>query len=109
VFRLYRAVSPEELADLLAHGSFRPGPNSLLGKWFAETREAAQRWGELLYPAGVFHVVLVEIPQDVADQMFCLPLLDQIGPARYADGDVLAALNQQHRGISEVPLITGGP
>jgi hypothetical protein len=103
LFRLFRAVSPEELADISAHGGFRPGPNSLLGKWFAETPEAARRWGRLLYPDGVFHVIQLDVPQDVADQMFRLPLLDQIGPARYAEGDLLESINQQHQGMAECP------
>lgn len=110
MFRLYRAVSSDELADIAAHGGFRTGPNSLLGKWFAETPEAAQRWGLLLYQGSGFHVVQLDVPVDVTDQMFRLPSLDQIGPARYAEGDVLALVNQQHQGISEVPLtIAGGP
>jgi hypothetical protein len=46
----------------------------------------------------------------VADNMFCLPTLDQIGPARYADEAILTLVNQRHQGISEVPTtIVGGP
>ena len=101
MIRLYRAVSPEELADLQTFGEFRPGQNSLLGKWFAETPGAAQRWGDLLYQGQFFHLVEVDVPSDVADAMFCLAMLDQIGPARYAEGDVLTALNQRHQGIRE--------
>jgi hypothetical protein len=96
-------VSSEELADIAVYDGFRFGPNSLLGKWFAETPEAARHWGQLLYPGGVFHVIQADVPSDIADQMFRLPLLDQIGPARYAEGDVLASINQQHQGITEVP------
>jgi hypothetical protein len=103
VIRLYCAVSPDELADLQTFGEFRPGQNSLLGKWFAETTEAAQRWGELLYQGQVFHVVEVDVPSDIADVMFCLTMLDQIGPARYAEGDALTELNQRHQGIRECP------
>jgi len=103
VIRLYRAVSPEELADLQSFGAFRPGQNSLLGKWFAETRDAARRWGDLLYQGQQFHLIELDVPSDVADAMFCLAMLDQIGPARYAEGDVLTALNQGHHGIRECP------
>jgi hypothetical protein len=110
LFRLYRVISPDELADIATYGGFRPGPNSILGKWFAEEEADGRRWGQLLYLGGVFHVVQLDIPQDVADLMFRLPLLDQIGPARYADGEVLELINRQHQGICEVPLtISGGP
>ncbi|MBI2804024.1 MAG: hypothetical protein HYX68_03465 [Planctomycetes bacterium] len=111
MIRLYRAVSPEELADIADQGGFRAGSNSLAGKWFAETAEAAKRWGEFLYPSPseAFHVIQVEIPRHVADQMFRLGQLDQIGPARYAEGDVLELVNQNHQGISSVPVIAGGP
>lgn len=81
-----------------------------MGKWFAETLDHARRWGRALYQEAVFHVMQLEIPTDLADQMFRLPLLDQIGPARYAEGDLLTLVNQQHQGISESPLtISGGP
>jgi hypothetical protein len=103
LIRLYPALGSDELADIAAYGGFRPGPNSLLGKWFAETPQAARSWGQLLHPGDVFHVVHLNVPQDLADQMFRLPLLDQIGPARYAEGDLLASINQQHQGIAEVP------
>jgi hypothetical protein len=110
LFRLYRAVSFDELADIAAWGGFRAGPNCLEGEWFAETHQAAQQWGQLLYQGSLFHVVQLDIPLDVADQMFRLPALDQIGPARFAEGDVLASINQLHQGIAEVPLsIVGGP
>ncbi len=109
---LYRAVCAPELADIAHFVGFRPVANSLSGKWFAETPQAAERWGRLLYRAlgCSFHVIQVDVPTDVADQMFCLPMLDQIGPARYAEGDLLALLNQRHQGIAEVPLtVRGGP
>jgi len=110
VFRLYRAVSSDELADIAAQDGFRPGPNTLEGKWFAESAEAAQRWGQLLYTMqkSGFHLIQVDIPQDVAARMFRLDLLDQIGPARYAENEVLGLINQQHQGISEVPMTLGG-
>lgn len=105
MFRLYRAVSADELADIVAVNGFRPGPNSLLGKWFAETPEAAQQWGRLLYPnpGEVFQVIGVDVPINVADQMFCLPSLDQVGTARYADENVLTLINQQHSGLVAMP------
>jgi hypothetical protein len=107
--RLFRAVSPLELADILNHGAFRAIPSSLEGKWFAETVENASEWGRHLAQlgGGSFQIVQVDIPQNVADTMFCLSWLDQIGPARYAEGDVLKLINQTHLGIVEVP--TGSP
>lgn len=110
LIELYRAVSPAELADIAQFVGFRPTAATMLGKWFAETPQAAERWGRLLYhpPGCTFHLIQVDVPVDVADQMFCLPLLDQIGPARYAEGDLLALLNQRHQGIAEVPLTVGG-
>jgi hypothetical protein len=109
---LFRAVSGLELADIALTGTFRSSANSLGGKWFAETAAAAHRWGELLYsdPKDVSHVVQVDVSNAVADLMFRLSNLDQIGPARYAEADVLTLLNQQHHGIAEVPLTKmGGP
>lgn len=35
--------------------------------------------------------------------MFRLASLDQIGPARYADVDLLTLINAVHHGIVEVP------
>jgi hypothetical protein len=39
--KLYRAVGPDELADILQIGVLRPAPPSNQGKWFAETAEDA--------------------------------------------------------------------
>jgi hypothetical protein len=103
LLRLFRAVSPAELADIAGCGILRAGPNSLMGKWFAESAADASRWGQALYPQGGFQVVQLDIPLDIADQMFCLKILDQIGPARYAEGVILALINLHHQGISEVP------
>ena len=112
LIRLYRAVSADELADIALIGGFRPSVNCLQGKWFAETLAAAKRWGQLLSqgPVELIHVVQADVPQDVADQMFRLPWLDQIGPGRYSEGDLLTMINQRHLGIAEAPLtIAGGP
>ena len=110
--RLFRAVSPNELVDVLSHGIFRAIPSSMQGKWFAETSKNAAEWGQRLshIGGGSFHLVQVDISQDVADKMFRLASLDQIGPARYAEGDVLDLINQTHLGIVEIPLtVSGGP
>jgi hypothetical protein len=108
--RLFRAVSPSELADLLSYGIFRPIPSSNQGKWFAETQKDATEWGRSLSSigAGVFQLIQVDVPQSVADSMFRIVSLDQIGPARYAEGDVLDLVNQTHLGIAEVSLTALG-
>ena len=99
---LFRAVSPEELADIGVVNGFRPIPRSLQGKWFAEAVADADTWGQRLFGQDPFHVVQVDIPNDVADLMFRLPWLDRIGPARYAEGDVLAIINSSHQGIVKI-------
>lgn len=94
--KLYRVVSVQELADLKQRGELRPGPFSMEGKWFAENPDNAREWGRRLYQAKgeFFQVVEIEIPDQVADQMFRVPNLDQIGPARYADLAQLAVINR---------------
>lgn len=103
--RLYRAVGLQELTDLTSSGSFRPGPPSYQGKWFAETFSHARAWGDLLGRSGgePFTVVEVEVPVDVAARMFRLANLDRIGPARFADRELLDLLNQSMRGLKPVP------
>src|SRR5262245_22931841 len=100
---LYRAVSLPELSDIQQLNAFRPIPSSLQGKWFAEHPTDAVTWGTRLslLTGDPFRVIRVEVPTDLADRMFRLPNLDQIGPARYADGDLLSELNQRHGGIHE--------
>ena len=43
---LYRSVGPNELADLKATGKFRQGPNSMEGKYFANSKNGAMKWGK---------------------------------------------------------------
>jgi hypothetical protein len=85
--KLFRAMSRQEWADMQASGKFRPGPPSFQGKWFAESLADAIAWGKLLHPIAAtgFLVIEIDLPQTVADQFFRLPLLDGIGPARFAD------------------------
>ncbi len=94
--RLFRAVSFHELADIGSFGGFRPIASSIGGKWFAEVHEHAAEWGRKFFLQGgsPFHLVQVGLPQQVADRMFRLPNLDQISPARYAEGDLLELINQ---------------
>ncbi|WP_380168902.1 DUF6531 domain-containing protein [Jannaschia sp. R86511] len=80
---LYRHVSPDELADIQASGAFRSANGSMEGKWFAETSEHAQQWGDALN-GGAGDIVTTNLPRDVADSLMRLEKLDGIGPARYA-------------------------
>ena len=81
---LYRAVSKEEFEDVMKDQIFRQGPNSLEGKWFAESPEAASEWGNKFYGAGNYEIIEVEVPSTTASQWFRVEGLDGIGNARYA-------------------------
>jgi hypothetical protein len=70
-------------------GTFKAVPKSLEGKWFAENPEHAHKWGKLFEGPGQYRVVIVDIPEDVANSLFRIKKLDKIGPARYAELDKL--------------------
>ena len=108
--RLFRAVSAQELLDIFTWGGFRPTPSSLQGKWFAEKVAHAAEWGRRLFHlcGPPFHIVLVDVPAALANQMFQLTYLDHIGPARYAETSgrpgrigtfLLGSESQYHRRI----------
>jgi hypothetical protein len=99
--RLYRVVSPAELADIRACGRLRQGPNSLEGKWFAERLQDAMIWARDLYTlwSQPFHIIEVEVANPVADSWHQAPFQDQIGPARYAEAPDLSLITV----IGEVP------
>jgi RHS repeat-associated protein len=80
--RLYRAVSEAEAAQIASTGVFQAGPNSLGGKWFAETIEHAREWGERL---GNPVILRVDLPTARANQLMRVERLDNIGPARYGE------------------------
>ncbi|MEO0788321.1 MAG: hypothetical protein AAFY36_06665 [Bacteroidota bacterium] len=81
---LFRAISNAEHEDLLSNG-FRPGTNSLEGKWFAESFENALSWGNLLYDGRNFLICSIELSDSVYSGLFRLTNLDGIGPAVYAE------------------------
>jgi RHS repeat-associated protein len=89
--RAYRAVSEAEYQDILATGRMRQGPNSLEGKWFADSLEGAQAHGTGLYPDGRFRLVEVDIPNN-APSLATRTNLDGRGPARYLHNDDLPTL-----------------
>lgn len=80
---LYRAVSEEELQQLMRTGKFEAVPSSLEGKFFAESAEDAAQWGERLEGARHYRIVEVELPSSVANSIVRWEKLDGIGPARY--------------------------
>jgi hypothetical protein len=87
---LFRAVSHAELADVMAYGRFRPGPNSYgLGKFFAESGPDAMQWGTVLEGSGNFRVLQVTLPRAVADRFMRFGWLDGIGAARFGGFDEL--------------------
>ncbi|MDC7789639.1 DUF637 domain-containing protein [Rhodoplanes sp. TEM] len=86
---LYRAVSSAEYEQIMNTGTFQAGPNSLGGKFFAETPGAAAKWGEVLNGAGNFKVIEVELPSGAASSFMRFERLDGIGPARYGTLDIL--------------------
>jgi hypothetical protein len=72
-------------------GRLRQGPNSLEGKWFADSIEGAQAHGKALYPNGQFRLVEVDIPNN-APSLSTRTNLDGFGPARYVHNADLPTL-----------------
>jgi hypothetical protein len=94
--RFYRAVSLAECDELTSTGRFRAAAGSLEGKWFAENPHDARKWGDLLFGSVPFRIIVVSIPQPIADILFRLEKLDNIGPARFAElSDLSAAVIEQ--------------
>ena len=98
LINLYRAVGSGELSDILNNNIFRPDPNgmSMEGKWFTNSPELAAKWGQMFanWTGKAFSIVEIGVPQSIVDKMLSSPNLDGIGPAWYAEGKVLEALNQ---------------
>jgi hypothetical protein len=86
--RVYRAVSEAEYQDILQTGRLRQGPNSLEGKWFADSVEGAGLHGDALQGPGKYRIIEVDVP-DNAPSLFRQPNLDGRGPARYLHLDDL--------------------
>lgn len=82
---LYRAVSNAEFEQIMKDGVFKAGPNSLGGKWFAESAEHAAQWGQKLEGTSGFRIVDVRVPTAQANKFMRIERLDGIGPARYAE------------------------
>ena len=86
---LYRSVSHEEYNQLASTKTFSIGPNSLEGKFFAESYMDAKAWGDVMNGVGNHQVVEISVTKLVAEQMMRWERLDGIGPARYATLDQL--------------------
>jgi len=83
---LFRAVSPEEYAQLMKTGKFAEGTNSLGGKFFAESAADAAKWGDVFTKGqGGYRVISATVPDSAASQFMRWKSLDAIGPARYAE------------------------
>jgi hypothetical protein len=80
-----------EFNELMQTGVFKIGPNSLEGKWFAERGDHALAWGKLLFPAKDFCVIEAGFRREQAERFMRLPRLDDIGPARYVELEMLNA------------------
>lgn len=89
---IFRHVAPEELEDIAANG-FRQRPNSLGGKWFAESADDAAEWGSRLN-GGRGATVEVRTSSDFLSRVDRRDSLDGIGPARYVSPEQLFELNQ---------------
>lgn len=80
----------------------------MAGKCFAETAIDAAEWGRRFYQWSQtpFFVVQVDVTEAVAEQMFRIDNLDNIGFARWASsGDLLNLINSTNSGIIELPTI----
>jgi hypothetical protein len=81
-------VSEAELQDIISTGRFRQGPNSLEGKWFADSLEGARAWGRSFSPEGQYRLVEADVSDD-APSLFMQPNLDGLGAARFLHIDDL--------------------
>ena len=87
---LYRAVGMAEFNQIQRTGTFAAGPNSLSGKWFAESADDAARWGATFGDEGGYRVVSTTVDRSQADSWLRHQNLDGIGPARYGELEDLA-------------------
>jgi hypothetical protein len=82
--KVYRVVSVPEYQSIIRKGFFSPGPNSLEGKWFADTLEGARLHRGALYGFQSCYILEADVP-DNASSLFKVANLDGRGPARYLD------------------------
>jgi len=90
--RLYRAVSLAEFEDLRRTNYFRQGPNSLEGKWFADTHEGVLLRVVAHYPDGDGRIVAADVPDRLIGEAFRMADLDGFGPATYLEATQLIGI-----------------
>jgi hypothetical protein len=76
---LFRAVGNAEFEQIMRTGTFEAGPNALGGKWFWESAESAQKFGQWAEGKGAFKVVDARIPTVQADRFMRLENLTGLG------------------------------
>lgn len=80
----------------------------MAGKWFAQNALDAAEWGRRFYQWNriPFYLVQVNIPDLVADQMYEISNLDNIGSARWAsEGELLDLINSTNNSIIKLSTI----
>lgn len=98
---LYRAVSEREYQQLIETSLLEITSQSVEGKYFAETWQDARQWGDLLFGAGQYRVIAVELPDDLCAQFHRWERLDRIGPARYAEIEQLRHVRVSIREVEQ--------
>ncbi|HFB65377.1 MAG TPA: hypothetical protein ENJ60_07530 [Aeromonadales bacterium] len=83
--KLFRAISETEFKQVQKTGRFEAGPNSLGGKFFAESVDDAKRWGDVLNGTGKSRIIETQLPKNIADGLQRWERLDGIGHARYGE------------------------
>ena len=81
---VYRAVSLSEAEQIRRTGTFEVVPQGCEGKHFADTIEAAERFGKMLFKGQPYRIVQATIAE-TAPSEYRWPNLDDCGPARYLD------------------------
>jgi hypothetical protein len=79
---VFRVVSLVEAEQIRRTGTFEVVPQGCEGKHFADTIEAAKKFGEMLFKGQPFRIVQATIP-NVAPSEYRWSNLDDCGPARY--------------------------
>lgn len=102
--KLYRVMTTPEWLDIQQTGGFRPAPPSNQGKWFAEHLNDVFAWGRQFYESAgqSYHIIEIDVPNDVVAKWHRDPRLDMIGSAVYAAEEHLGELNSTMSGIREV-------
>ena len=97
-------MTTPEWVDIQQTGGFRPAPPSNQGKWFAERFDDVTEWARRFYQTAgpSYHIVEIDVPDDVVAKWYRDPKLDTVGPAVYAAEDQLAELNAAMSGLREI-------